>query len=224
MPLSQDLITKEISNELMVGLRRTLSDPRLSPYIEAAGHDQSRAIALYLWNVTVGQSFHFPLQSLEVALRNVVASSLGQVAGEKWWDGSEAKYLLDDARLRDISDLQKRLTKRGIRITTDEVVAGLSFGFWVGMVAPKYKQNVWNKHEEDAFPAMPTGEKFQGVYRRANNALDLRNAVFHHEPLIGRDLLACYSGIMELLKWICPETEKWVRANCSVSKVMRSKP
>ena len=31
---------------------------------------------LYLWNAAVGQSFHFPLQTAEVALRNVIHQAL----------------------------------------------------------------------------------------------------------------------------------------------------
>ncbi|KQZ19063.1 hypothetical protein ASD50_05995 [Mesorhizobium sp. Root552] len=71
---------------------------------------------------------------------------------------------------------------------------------------------------------MPANTEHKGIYSRVNNVLDLRNRIFHQEPLLGFNLSGNYSEIMQLLKWICPETQAWVKENCSVPRFIRSKP
>lgn len=224
MPLRQDPFETVVSEQLVESFQRTVSPARFRPYLEAAGFDQNRAIRFYLWNVMIGQSFHFPLQTVEVSLRNVVNAALCKVSGENWWNHDTAKYLLDDRRLKDLDDIQRRLITRGLRITPDEMVAGLSFGFWTGVIAGKYRENIWNKHQGETFPGMPHETNFSEAYAQANKTLGLRNAVFHHEILIGRDLTGEYSAMMKLLGWICPETHAWVKEHCSVPRVLREKP
>ena len=62
------------------------------------------------------------------------------------------------------------------------------------------------------------------LYTKANNASDLRNRIFHHESLVGINALGKHSEIMQLLKWICPETQGWVKAHCSIPTLIRAKP
>ena len=63
----------------------TISRERFSTYLTGAGHDESRALALYLWNAQVGAAFHIPLQAVEVALRNSVNHALVAKFGAEWW-------------------------------------------------------------------------------------------------------------------------------------------
>lgn len=87
----------------MSALQRTVSPARLSPYKEAAGFDQQRAVHLYLWNVAAGQSFHFPLQVTEVALRNAIGDVVEYEFGQKWWRESKAQTFLDGVALDDLA-------------------------------------------------------------------------------------------------------------------------
>ncbi len=46
----------------------------------------------------------------------------------------------------------------------------------------------------------------------------------YDSALMGYNLLGLYSKIMELMKWICPTTQSWVKRNCWVPRVIRLKP
>jgi hypothetical protein len=224
MPISQPGSYKPVSTELMDALERTISKARLRPYLKSSGHDRERAFKLYLWNVMIGQSFHFPLQAVEISLRNSISSVFVSIYGQKWWRESTAKQFLDEWAIDELATARKRLSRKRIRPTPDEMVSRMSFGFWVATLAPQYKPKIWSKHLMAAFPYLPSGTTQQVIYARANKALELRNKIFHHEPLIDRNLLVYHSELMELLKWICPKSQLWIKAHCSIPTVARNKP
>lgn len=224
MPISQHTKYDEVPNGLIVAFQRTITPARMAPYLAAAGFNAQRAVHLYQWNIMMGQSFHFPMQTLEVALRNSIASVFLDKYGEKWWRESVARTFLDERSVEELSLARKRLRRRGITPNCDEMVAGLSFGFWAAMLAPRYKPVLWSSRLIQAFPHMPAAMNHQAVYDRVNRVLDLRNKIFHQEPLLGMNLSGLYSELMQLLKWICPETQAWVRRGSSVARFVRLKP
>jgi hypothetical protein len=224
MPISQHSNYPTVSKELIDALEVSISQARLRPYLEAAGFNKERAIKLYLWNVMLGQSFHFPLQAFEVSLRNAISRIYVAHYGKKWWRASIARSFLDEWAVDELTTARRRLRNKGITATPDEMVARLSFGFWTAALAPKYKPQIWSRHLSAVFPHAPNGMTQDAIYAKANNALDLRNRIFHHDPLIGLNVLGNYSEIMQLLKWICPETQLWVKSHCSIPTLVRSKP
>jgi hypothetical protein len=116
----------------------TLSRRRFDTYHIAAGHDAERALALYLWNAKLGASFHVPIQAIEVALRNRVNRALMTEFGPNWWSAHRLGLLLDRERINDLETVKSRISRKKLRLDTDQIVASLSFGFWVGMLQAKY--------------------------------------------------------------------------------------
>lgn len=208
----------------MGALERTISPARLAPYLRLSGRDEKTALELYLWNVKLGQSFHFPVQAIEVALRNIVDDVFTQHIGGPWIDIGTASTFLNEKRIDNIKEAKTRLASLDREITTDDMIAALSFGFWVAALAPRYYPAIWSKWLPYAFPNLPDTHNHRDVYAVANKVLDLRNRIFHQEPLIGMDPMGLYSDAMKLLKWLCPETQQWVKGNCSVPTVVREKP
>lgn len=224
VPIRQQNTGYAVNPRLIAALRRTISSARLGPYMEAAGYDDDRALNLYLWNVTIGQSFYFPLQTLEISLRNSIGEVFRSEFGEKWWRNSIAKTFLDERGLEDLNTIRARLLRRKIKVDADEMVSAMSFGFWVATLAPKHRPKIWSKHLPSAFPHLPNGVTQRHIYQCADRSLLLRNKIFHHEPLIGLNLSGSYSELMKLLGWVCIDTQKWVKAHCSVPTLMRAKP
>jgi hypothetical protein len=224
VPISQSTKYSPVAAGHIQGLEKALSLPRLGPYLRAAGHDKQRALNLYKWNVMVGQSFYYPLQIFEVSLRNNVSDVLVAQFGKKWWRESGAKKFLSPRGQEELRKVRKRLTQKGISIASDDAVAALSFGFWTSLMAPKYKPILWSKHLQAVFPGKPPQIDQKAVYSQIDKALQLRNRIFHHEPLIKKNLSGDYSNIMNLLKWMCPDTQAWVKQCCSVPMVLRQKP
>ncbi len=224
MPILQQLSQPIVTKELMDAIEFTHSSARLRPYLQAAGHDNDRTMALYLWNAAVGQSFHFPLQGLEVSLRNGINKVLIDECGDGWWEVQTAPTFFNQRRIDDLAKTKDRVARRVTTVTVDDMVAGLTFGFWVGLLAPRYYPKLWSRRLSDVFPGLPLDVDHRQVYAKINKPLDIRNRIFHHEPLINENLSGFYSETMALLKWLCPETQGWIKNNCSVPAVLRNKP
>ena len=118
----------------------------------------------------------------------------------------------------------RRIERKGLPLITAQVVAGLSFGFWVGLLQPKYNPEVWSSQLRGAFPHLPADETRVTLFKYAGDVATLRNRISHHEPIFKRDLLSDFGELMKLLAWICPETGKWIRPHCHVPALMRAKP
>lgn len=224
MPLCQHNTYRNFSEPLISALELSLSPPQFGTYLKESGFKRERAVKLYLWNIMLGQSFHFPLHVLEVVLRNAIARAFVARHGEKWWRTSIAKTFLDEWAVEQIETARRRIKKRKAQPTSDEIIATLSFGFWTAALAPRYKEKLWNHHLAVAFPHAPNGTTSDMLYAKANDALELRNRIFHHESLVGANVLGKHSEIMQLLKWICPETQGWVKTQCSIPMLARAKP
>lgn len=203
---------------------RTLSARRFETYLHAAGHDRTRAVDLYLWNAKIGAAFHIPIQAVEVALRNNVNQALMAEFGSDWWKERRFLAVIDRERHRDLRTVRSRIAHRGLTLETDQVVAGLSFGFWVGMLQPKYNPTVWGAHLRAVFPALPSSESRDTLFRLASSVANFRNRISHHEPLIKTDVLKVHGDVLRLLSWLCPATAQWIRPHCEVPRLVRVKP
>jgi hypothetical protein len=224
MPIRQDRNGDQLTPELMAAFAQTVSMPRWQTYLKAAGFRQNVAISLYLWNVSMGQSFHFPLQVVEVALRNVIHGALTRRIGLDWWSSAAGRQFLDPERCQEIDRVAQRIRRKyEIEPHADQVVASLTFGFWAALLNRRYDAELWDHETDASFPHL-NGKTIKSVSGTADAIQALRNRVFHHEPLIGRPLSDNYSLILRLLGWICPVTREWVRQNSSVPVVLRERP
>lgn len=225
MPIRQDNIIAVMAPELSAAFDRTVSPERWRTYRLAAGFHDDTALRLYLWNAAIGQSFHFPLQAVEVALRNVVHGALAAIYGPDWADQPGCRHMLGPQLEADISKSERRHHNRyGSAPSTPQVVASLSLGFWVALLRQGYHTAIWQTQAAAAFPHLEPDEDMGDVSRTATEIQDLRNRIFHQEPLIGHDLSGDYAAILAMLRWICPQTRQWVREHSSVPKVIRERP
>jgi hypothetical protein len=109
-------------------------------------------------------------------------------------------------------------------LCTDQIVAGLSFGFWVGMLQNRYNPALWSKHLRTAFPDFPRERGRKSLATRAAEIAYLRNLIWHHEPLIKRNISQDFADVMEMLNWLCPAKLKWIRRYCRIPALLRQKP
>lgn len=122
-----------VQQSLIDQLRPVMSDGRVGTYLTAAGFDEDRALRLYVWNALAGEAFHLPIQAVEVALRNRINGALCRLFGADWWRDAGFLHLADRERRGDISTATRRIANRGAALVTGQMVASLSFGFWVGV-------------------------------------------------------------------------------------------
>lgn len=225
MPLRQVNIRYPVTPELTVAFTRTISPERWRTYEIAAGFHVELAHRLYLWNAAIGQSFHFPLQTVEVSLRNVVHIALTNLHGPEWATDPACRAMLKAKQADDIIKAERRhYSIYNLVATTPQIVASLSLGFWAAMLRKGYNHSIWATQTGYAFPNLNQNYSIIDVSKAASRIQDLRNRIFHQEPLIGRNLSRDYGDILLLLGAICPETRDWMRAHSSVPLVMRERP
>lgn len=213
-----------VQPSLLDRLRPAISDARLSTYLSAAGFDEDRALALYLWNVQIGEAFHLPIQAVEVALRNRIHAALSETFGPTWWQDAALAAELDNERTADLALVLQRIRNRKLTLDGGQVVAGLSFGFWVGMLQKRYNPPLWSGRLHQAFPDFPSNRNRATLAKTAGRVAWLRNRIWHHEPIIGLDLSAEYGSIMALLAWLSAPKADWIRTNSRVPTLLRQKP
>jgi hypothetical protein len=217
-------IQHPVNEDELAAILAAISSDRFNTYLQAAGYDRLRALRLYLWNARLGEAFHTPIQAVEVALRNAVNIALSNVYTPHWWDCKGLFDLLDEERKGDLVMVLKRIRNRKLELCTGQVVAGLSFGFWVGMLDGRYNPPIWGGQLRKAFPSFPADRGRKSLHLRVRNVATLRNRISHHEPLIGRDSLADFSNLMTLLEWICPAKALWIKPYCRVPEIVRQRP
>jgi hypothetical protein len=225
MPIRQVPIAAVVTPELTAAFERTISPERWRTYRFASGFRQEVAHRLYLWNAAVGQSFHFPLQTVEVSLRNVTHAALSAQYGANWCSDMNCRRMLGlrlEAALRKAEHRYRKIYD--CSPTTPQLLASLSLGFWVSLLRKPYRAVLWNDHAIDAFPNLGAGETMARVSSVGTSIQDLRNRIFHQEPLIGQNLSQAYADILKMLGWICTETREWVQQHSSVPKVIRERP
>lgn len=201
----------------------TVSHERMATYLVASGQDRQRAARLYLWNAKMGEAFHVVIQGVEVALRNAVNRALVAEFGVDWWTNQRFLDLIDHDRQGDLDLVRRRLRNRNLPEINGQIVAGLSFGFWVGMLQ-RYNVEIWSKHLRVVFPNLPEARSRKSLAASISHIAFLRNRISHHEPLLKRNHSNDYKVVTETLEWICPSKSGWLRPHCRVPELMRQKP
>lgn len=225
MPLRQASIAYPVTPALTAAFARTISPERWRTYQRAAGFREELAHKLYVWNAAIGQSFHFPLQTVEVALRNVIHHSLGVLYGPDWTSDQACRSMLRPKQVEDITKAERRHYSIHRQVaSTPQIVASLSLGFWAAMLRREYNRPIWSTQLGDAFPCLPPLKSIIDVSKTATRIQDFRNRIFHQEPLIGHNLSQDYGDIVAMLGWICSDARDWMRAHSSVPAIMRERP
>ncbi|MBA8946131.1 hypothetical protein ACWDY7_31800 [Streptomyces calvus] len=194
-----------MTNRLPVWMLRDLSLPRLRRYIRAAHGDAQAAERLYWWNVEVSAALFGSLHCLELALRNALHNALARYHGRPdWW----AVAPLNERGHKLVDDARRSCGRRLRRITPDDVVAELSFGFWVSLLShgSGYDRHFWVPVLHSAFPYY-RGRRDR-LYRELSSLVLLRNRVMHHEPVHHRHLSADHDTICRVLGYLSPELAK----------------
>jgi hypothetical protein len=90
-------------------------------------------VRLYAWNMEVSAAFLGPLNCAEVVMRNAMHDQLSRLfGGPVWWDHPRMALLGPGQNGIDV--VKQRLSLRPGPIIADQVIAELTFGFWVSLL------------------------------------------------------------------------------------------
>ncbi|MEU9243913.1 hypothetical protein [Streptomyces sp. NPDC048385] len=196
-----------MSSRLPEWMVRDLSLPRLRRYIRAAHGDARAAERLYWWNIEVSAALLGSLHCLELTLRNALHNALAGHHGRRdWW----AAAPLNERSRRLVDDARRSCERRLSHATPDDMVAELSFGFWVSLLSHGYDRHFWVPALHSAFPHY-RGRR-NHLYRDLTSLVLLRNRVMHHEPIHHRHLAADHDTVYRVLGHLSPELVKEAQA------------
>jgi hypothetical protein len=174
----------------------------------------------YQWNLQVSEAFYPALSILEISLRNALHAQLQARYGRAdWWNAAPLapRHL---ARVRSAEVEVRR--RKGARMCTDDVIAELSFGFWVSLLSRSYDRDFWVPALHKAFPGY-RGNR-QSLHESFMSMLLFRNRVMHHEPIHLRHLAADHAKVYRVLGYLVPDAVTWLRQFDRVPLVLANKP
>lgn len=192
----------------LTAIRRALSEPRLGPYLTAAGGKIRRALELHDWNGTVASSAFGALEILEVVARNGFNDALVARYGPEWWR-PDAGTFLQERSLDQAVEAIDRYEDPPQRLSTDKFVSEMSFGFWTALVARRYDQQ-WRDALHRAFVGKPPARK--RVQKQMYRLNEIRNRIAHHEIIWSRDLARFRVDTEDLLSRIAPAADVWYQS------------
>jgi len=212
--------------EDLAWMHNAFSTERLGAYFTHADTDDLiEALRLYRWNLALSQSFYPLLQNIEIALRNNLNHAL-TLQYKLDIDAHGALYLKinpDDSQLHrswlelpGLLEYRERIKvqqsadyifKKQHPVTAGKVVANLNFGFWTKLFDSKYEKKIWHKVVKEVFPFAPaTMRTRKKMAIRFNRFMNLRNRVFHHEPIFNKpNLKQIHDELLETLEWMQPK-------------------
>lgn len=201
-------------NSSLTSLLDTISVERLRPY-GVEEDDADLALAKYLWNTALSEALYPLLQTAEVAVRNHIHLLMLRDCGQPdWLTNPENRFQLGHRQLRRIAEAQEQLQKKRKRATPSALMAELSLGFWVSLFDNygPFEQTWRRLLKARAFPNLTEGRTRSTISSGLNRIHELRNRVFHHEPIWNNpDLPQVHSELIALLKSGCDTTEGFIR-------------
>lgn len=143
---------------------------------------------------------------------------LATLLGMAWYDN--AHHIFEHPATEMIAKARRALANEGKAVTPDRIIAELSFGFWVAILAPRYENSLWRPALRKAFPNRPKRVERKDIHKSINALRRLRNRVAHHEPILDRDLAHDYQQIARILGWSCRHTAEWIEAQSRFADVL----
>lgn len=192
---------------LLRELAPSVSSARLLRYQSAIGDDFETAVN-YFWNMALAESLFFSLNLVEIALRNALHNTLTQHFGVPTW--YDRQGILESNQHKDVDSVKRRIVRHGDPATPDRVVSELTFGFWVTLLSRNYDARLWQGQRaaplKRLFLGIPRNmRQRQTIHQQYNEIRELRNRVFHCEPIFDDLYLPQRHGeIKRGLYWLNP--------------------
>lgn len=219
--MAQSQVPFPYANDNVAALRTALSEARFGPYLAEAKGDAAFALELYLYNSRLAKAFLFPLNTVEVSVRNAVDEVLIDRYGTDWHthEGFRQDVLTGEG----LNTLDKAIARVGPSATKDQVVATLTFDFWSNMLRREYA-TLWRTHLNRAFPNVATVGSRHEVQQLVRDINWFRNRVAHHEPIFRSDVNATYAKMLDAVGMRCLKTQEWMRYHSTVGVAVRTRP
>ena len=200
--------SKELEKTTHESIITSFSTPRMIPFLTASQGNREKALELYAWNAQMAGAALEQISHLEVLLRNAIDVQLSDWAQESargipWFLLPPYNKVQSEA----IDTVRQRLRPLG-RETRDQIIAGLSFGYWTGWVGVKHDE-LWKQSLRFAFP-YGSGQRKE-VSALVEQVRKFRNRIAHHDSLLNIDIGFEMSAVFRLAEIISQDAAQWMR-------------
>lgn len=187
-----------------------ISAVRMKGYLDEVDGDLVRALDLYAWNARMAAEAFALIGHLEVLLRNSLDDALKhsykeEERGIPWFLQVSLPNSADITKT--IGEVRARNSKDGYPDTRDRVIAGMSLGFWVKLLAT---HELWPGRLEHAFPP---GTRRKEVTGLVESIRQTRNRVAHHDYVKAFDLPGRVKEVLRLADMLSPDYADWMAQN-----------
>lgn len=208
-----------------LAVEQALQTERLARYLPAAGMDKAAAMDLYLWNCAICEAFFVPLHFCEIVCRNAIHRALLFHLGQNWYDNATFRKVLNPRFLSDLDNaLYDERKQHGTQMTAHHVASALMFGFWEHLATKRFNRMLWPKGIVHNFPGAHYSKGTTDLHDLIESARRWRNRIAHHRAIFDKDPMRKHHDILELIKWVCPDTAAWVAASSKVPVAIGLRP
>lgn len=156
-------------------------------FISKSRLEQYDNLEEYVENIKFSSEFYIPLSLIEITFRNSLNLFFRKKVGENWlFDREFIKPQLKNK----IDQSLKILKQQNKEITQDNLIAELSFGFWIMLLKKPYQEYLRFKDLKQIFPNMNKQESIllnrHYFFTLMNRIRLFRNKVFHFDKIINK--------------------------------------
>lgn len=228
---------------------RILSRERIYTYQATADKgDRRLALARYLRNAALSAAITPALHAVEVTLRNALYASIEAHVYAltipqtrtypdlpSWLDyrptllHGRGEEIVDAAKESHHRAQRKLPHKDRKRLTTGHLIAELTFGFWVSLLAPAYENHrdkrkivLWPTLTPAVFPGEPRYDVVKKtLIPQLEDLVRIRNRIAHHEPIWQMDLPRLWTTAVTILGHMSPAAEQLVRDTDRLAAILK---
>lgn len=167
-------------------LKEIFSEARIRPYIINNADSTKKILERYNANILLSEATIPTLHYFEICLRNRIDKVIKEYFNQDWLLNIPTGLMISDQDIRKIEQIILKLQRRSKKISHDDVLAQMTFGFWFSFFHRKYDPILW--HRKDAikfiFPnLLRVNRKRSYLESRILVIKEIRNRIAHHEPL-----------------------------------------
>lgn len=157
-------------------------------FISKSRLTQYNGLDEYINNLQLSNKFYIPLSLIEIGLRNSLNEFFIIKIGKNWL--LDKNFIKPQLQIK-INSSIKILKQQNKDITQDNLIAELSFGFWVMLLKKPYQEYLRYKDLKKIFPNIGIENNKQinrhYFFTKINTIRLFRNKVFHFDKIINKD-------------------------------------
>ncbi|MFT4967299.1 MAG: hypothetical protein ACI9CD_000298 [Candidatus Deianiraeaceae bacterium] len=138
-------------------------------------------------NIDISKSFYRKLYIFETFLRNRIDVEFTKTFSSDWLILKTTNFQFQERGAVKIKEVHKRFNSK--KLTHNDIMENLTFGFWVGLFHAYYNRQVWGMQGCDMmtriFPSLTNKQKaFKTVAKEIDIIRKFRNKIFHFADIL----------------------------------------